>query len=702
MAVACSVLTALGVAALVVAVLEARDSRERARVATSRFLAATAVAKADASPDLAMLLALEGYRLVEGLQPERSLEVRRALLETSRRNVRLRAILRGHKGEVSDVAVAPDGHTVATGGADGTIRLWDAASRAAMGEPLRGHKGEVTDLAFDDDGETLASAGADGTVRLWHPVTGAPRGVLRGHEDVWSVAFSPDGRTLASGGSDGVRLWDVERGVQIGTRLSRQTNSVSFHPDGQRLVTVVGYGGVAVLDVSRGAVRSHVAPMWCANPRCYPPAGDDLVGGELSPDGRTLALVGAHGFLGLSDLSAPLRARLLSGIAGDEIGFLAFSPDSRTVAATESPFQAVRFWDVARRTPKGARVRLRNGRVNALAYFPDGRTVAIAGRDGTVRLWDISPAEPSGDRALVTVPADNPGVKLLTPDGTTVVSASEDGVVRLRDGVGTLRRTLPGRADYVEISEDGQRLVTADWNSGTVAVWDVATATHLAPGLRGELYRLGSSADGNRILLINCCPDRESLTLWERGHRPRRARNALPLGRDAYSAEFSPDGRTVAVTSYNAIDSSRSRITLWDAERLAPLGTPLPGGVAYELEFSPDGRTLAYVDDAGSVRLWDVEERRPIGEPIPGGGGAELAFSPDGRILGTSWDMAQTIPLGEGRGALTTGVRIGADGWLIPDLAGWRERICGIVGRSLTEAEWQRFLPDERYGRTCP
>ena len=98
---------------------------------------------------------------------------------------------------------------LATGSGDGTVRLWDPATGAPVGDPLTGHTGRVTAVAFGPlpDGRVLlATGGRDGTVRLWDPVTGAPVGdPLTGHTDgVAAVAFGalPDGRVLlAIGGA---------------------------------------------------------------------------------------------------------------------------------------------------------------------------------------------------------------------------------------------------------------------------------------------------------------------------------------------------------------------------------------------------------------------------------------------------------------------------------------------------------------------
>ena len=118
--------------------------------------------------------------------------------------------LSGHRGRAAAVEYSSDASLVASGGKDGTVRLWNAVTH----QPIRvwnvGEKNEVNAVTFSPDGRTLAAATDDGTVVLWHVENGAERGRLQKQPGwVADVTFSPDGKLIASVGSDKtVRLWD--------------------------------------------------------------------------------------------------------------------------------------------------------------------------------------------------------------------------------------------------------------------------------------------------------------------------------------------------------------------------------------------------------------------------------------------------------------------------------------------------------------
>jgi WD40 repeat protein len=150
--------------------------------------------------------------------------------------------LEGHGHSVSSVAYSPDSQRLASGSADKTIKIWDAASGQCL-QTLQGHSGSVWSVAFSPDGQRLASGSADKTIKIWDAASGRCLQTLQGHGgSVWSVAFSPDGQQLASGSADKtIKIWDAAswqcfKTLNIGTSVAH----ILFDHTGRYLITDAG------------------------------------------------------------------------------------------------------------------------------------------------------------------------------------------------------------------------------------------------------------------------------------------------------------------------------------------------------------------------------------------------------------------------------------------------------------------------------
>ena len=687
----------IGTAALVVALtvistvaalaIRSRHAAVDARqLAESRALAASADASLAIDPEHGLELALQA--LARRRTPEAERVLRQAGLES-----RVRAIFDAHAGPVNTAATSPDGRVVASGGADGGVRLWNPRGGGAR---LLGHvHGAVLALAFSADGRLVAAGSDEGAVSIW-PRDGRGRVVAldRGEETVNGLAFSPDARLLATAGDDGSG-GTVKVGPPVGASTARVVarvpdgvNGVAFSPDGRRVAAAGADGAVWMADAGGGAQERLGRP------------GAPVRSVAFSGDGRRVAAGDSGGIARVYDVAA---RRALPDLNPDEgiLNGVALTPDGRYLATAGGDGTAqIRDLDAT-----GAPVVLRGhrGAVLSIGFGPSRGTAITTGADGTVRIWRAGPdaelVRATGQGALRDAAA--------RPDGSLIASTGADGTVELfaragAAGATTLQDASRVGAHGLAVTFDASGdIVAAGGEDGSVRVWDVGRASAAGRSLDAGTTQVNAVALGPGGGLIAAADDDGRVRVRPVAGAAHWRTIGTHGGDPATAVAFSPDGRLIA----SAGDDGAVRLWPSAGGRGVVVGRHL--GPVDSVAFDPRDAILASAGDDGTVRLWDLRRRREL-RVLEGHQGFVLrvAFSPDGRLLASAgrdgtvrlWDAARGVPLAVLRGHLgsvfdvqfvrvpgTAGTALlsaGADG----TLRRWRCPVCGSLEQVRTVA----------------
>jgi len=154
-----------------------------------------------------------------------------------------------HGDTIYDLAISPDGRTIATASRDGTAKLWDLAT-GALRAKLKGHDRGVRLLTFSPDGTTLATGSNDRTARLWDVATGQLKATLEHKGTVWSLSFSADSALIATASDNEkwANIWRVATGEKV-AELPEARPPVVFSPIGRTLATASRGNDVLLWDV---------------------------------------------------------------------------------------------------------------------------------------------------------------------------------------------------------------------------------------------------------------------------------------------------------------------------------------------------------------------------------------------------------------------------------------------------------------------
>ena len=680
----------------------------------------------------------EALRL-EDMNLERAQRYRLQLGVASRASPKL-VRLWTETGLINDVQFSHDARRVVIAGVHGNAAVYDVR-QDALAFRLMGHdpNREVESAGFSPDDRLIVTSGADGTARIWEAATGRlVRPLPHGSNSVLCARFDPTGSTLVTACRDGiVRLWPVSGGEPREFRAHAPEWGVkyaSFSPDGQRIVTCSYDETARMWDVKTlGQVGTNLAHGNWVYQACYSPDNRYLVTASYDP--RVCVWSAATGErLFLLDSDAPVRT-------------VGFSPDGRYVIAAcwDYGFN-VRIWDLETRKEAFPPFKL-SGYPTCAAFSPDGHQVLAASANGLIRQWDLvipasSPASQPGfyspeGSLFVTLQANTvrvwsalsgdlissniaprPTVRdvRFTRDGKRLLTLSTDARapdegapwLQLWDGLTGKPLSSGFRCDAVRtvsLSKDGRRMATLTANGAEV--WDVSGGTPL-PSPRGPTRGVSGvvlSPDASRLVTFLAT----NAVLWDAATGERLA-TLTHISKVAH-AEFSPTGHyLVTCCSEGALNPRYAQ--LWDSRTGRAVRAPLwhSDGVKYA-SFSPDGEWVVTASEDRTAVIWDTKSGRQRAQPLVHKHQVMMAcFSPDGRWIATVdwhdqvrvWDATTGAPLtpswtprfrdvlhvqfaAAGTQVLATGAP--GDGWMI-----WESATNAVP------APWQMWsvAPDER------
>jgi RNA polymerase sigma factor (sigma-70 family) len=383
---------------------------------------------------------------------------------------------------LSNIALSADGSRVATATGANTVRQWEVKTGKEVAAQS-GHHGNVAALALSADGKRAVTRSTDNVLHLWDADKGTETKNQALPPNVTEAVFSTDGKFLALAGFDGsIRIWDAAEAKEIKEWKAGQQGfaALALSPDGKMLATRAFDQSVRLWDVGTGSELRQVVAA---------PGNNNL-------PGQVVLAFGGLNVQSTQNLIFSPDGTLLAGLLSE--GAAGIPGGANALPRAQAAPASLRLWDVA----TGRTVRkfeTSKSGVTALAFAPDGRTIATTHADHSITLWETAsgkerfkiaskPANAPAANPLAIEPggvvrvfastsaANTPSPLAYSPDGKTLVVAGSDNLLRFYDSAtGKEHAALKGHQANiicVAFAADGKRLATGSSDT-TALVWQL-------------------------------------------------------------------------------------------------------------------------------------------------------------------------------------------------------------------------------------
>jgi serine/threonine protein kinase/WD40 repeat protein len=530
--------------------------------------------------------------------------------------------LEGHRGEVYGVIFSPDGHFVLSGGADGTIKVWDPISGRLL-KSISAHGSCVNSLAFSADGTILASASCDRSIKLWNASTYELLATLDGTSMIIEcLAFSPsgDGRLASGGAGPFVHIWDMQS-LEVVDTLDTQreaVHAIGWRSDGQALFVAA--------DAPPNHALGAATLFWNLETNEHAEFKGKVNGLAVTHNASAAYLAMSDGTVRLIRNGTAVAPFVLRGHL-NAVHAVAISPKGDLVASAGSD-STIQLWN----TSVASRLQILTGHVNrvqSLAFSPQGSLLASASFDGSVKLWDYN----ASDRQTLTIkalapPSSRPkdlvalshdlhyAAAITRPDLCTVYDLSS-GVV-----VGTLPVLAPTTFDFLVDSPVlfGLSLTQPNrFDEWDVAKWKLGNS-HAMP--MTNVSGIALSRNGRNLALV----ERAGATIIDRHNGQQLWQfDKRPTNQSFFTSPAvycSPDGNTFGISLENE-----------DPSWIVDVNEGVPRKTHHRLRAVANGARIAAVSvDDFSVTLIDVRNGLELAR-LRQNRISEVAFSPDSKTL---------------------------------------------------------------------